>query len=102
MNTQILHRLVVVLRRRGYAPATVFTCLHVNTFTLFRKPGILNHLNTDSGRTSVLVLLDLSAAFDTVDNILLDRLENWVGLSATVLNWFESYLKDRKKRCFYR
>ena len=24
------------------------------------------HLNTDSGRTSVLVLLDLSAAFDTV------------------------------------
>ena len=49
-----------------------------------------------SGRISVLVLLDLSAAFDIVDNILLDRLENWVGVSATVLNWFESYLKDRK------
>lgn len=49
------------------------------------------HLNTDSGRISVLLLLDLSAAFDAVDhNILLDRLENWV-----VLNWFESYLKDR-------
>ena len=43
-----------------------------------------------------LILNILLVAFDTVDhNILVDRLENWVGLSETVLNWFESYLKDR-------
>ena len=47
------------------------------------------HLNTDCGKISVLVLLDLSAAFDTVDhNTLLDRLQNWVGLSGTACKLF--------------
>jgi len=42
-----------------------------------------------------IVLLDLSAAFDTIDhNILLNRLENYVGIEI-VLAWFKSYLSDR-------
>lgn len=46
-------------------------------------------LNSDSGNLSVVVLLDLSAAFDTVDySVLLERLENWIRLSDTVLCWF--------------
>ncbi len=53
-------------------------------------------LNSDSGKISVLLLLDLSVAFNTVDhNILLERLENWVGLCGMVLKWFRSYLEGR-------
>ncbi len=44
---------------------------------------------------SLLVLLDLSAVFDTIDhNILLNRLENFVSISGSALAWFKSYLSN--------
>uniref|UniRef100_A0AAR2IX88 Reverse transcriptase domain-containing protein n=1 Tax=Pygocentrus nattereri TaxID=42514 RepID=A0AAR2IX88_PYGNA len=53
-------------------------------------------LASDQGYISLLVLLDLSAAFDTIDhNILLERLENMVGFTGTALSWFRSYLSER-------
>ena len=50
----------------------------------------------DNKCEAVLVLLDLSAAFDTIDHaILLDSLRDRYGFSGTVPRWIESYLKDR-------
>ena len=50
-------------------------------------------LALDTGDLAVLTLLDLSAAFDSVDhNTLLRRLQTSYGLSGNVMNWFASYL----------
>ncbi len=51
---------------------------------------------SDAGDCSVLVLLDLSAAFDTVDHCsLINRLYSLVGISGSALEWLSSYLYDR-------
>ena len=50
---------------------------------------------TDNGQVSPLVLLDLSAAFDTVDHeILVSVLSKRFSLAETVLYWCQSYLND--------
>ena len=68
--------------------------LHSTETTLIR---ICNDIMSvmDDGRVGALVMLDLSAAFDTVDHgLLLDRLRV-VGVRGKALSWFRSYLDDR-------
>ena len=56
-------------------------------------------LNMDKGKVTALTLLDLSAAFDTIDhNIPIKCLSIWHSISGTALSWFPSYLTDRYQR----
>jgi Reverse transcriptase (RNA-dependent DNA polymerase) len=59
-------------------------------------------LAMDKKMVTGLVLLDLSAAFDTVDHhILIERLCKSFGLGGIVIDWFRSYLSDRTQAICY-
>ena len=78
-----------------------------NTCQLTYRPGhstetallkVVNDLflSLSKGNMSVLALLDISSAFDTIDHtILVHRLHTDFGFTDTVLQWFSSYLTDR-------
>ena len=53
----------------------------------------------DNGNLSVLTLLDLPAAFDTIDHsILLERLQTSFGIDGLPLKWVKSYLSNRHQK----
>ena len=64
------------------------------TALLYVQNDILASL--DAGHCTALLLLDLSAAFDTIDHsILTHRLQHWFGILSTALNLLSSFLSDK-------
>lgn len=73
------------MHRRGHSTETAL--LHV-----------LNSVYSaaDNKKATLLVGLDISAAFDTIEHhILIDRFESEFGVDGAALNWLRSYLSDR-------
>ena len=92
--SKILERVVVIQLQTHLDEAGLMTAFQ----SAYRKHHIQNDilLNMAKGSVSALILLDLLAAFDTIDHtILLDRLNVCYGFSELALGWFQSYLLGR-------
>ena len=70
---------------------TRVTRIHFASPTTHAKYG-----NIDKSQSTLLVALDLSASFDTVEHsVLLTRLQNSFGVTGVAREWIASYLADR-------
>jgi len=73
--------------RQGHSTETALLCALESVYSAI-----------DKKKLAVLVGLDISAAFDTVNHaILLERLHSVFGVTGTALNWLSSYLSDRQQ-----
>jgi len=80
--------------RRGFSTETALLKVYADLFTAFDS-------NTDN--QAVLTLLDMTAAFDTVDHsIFLQRLQRSYGISGNALACFTSYLAAREQSVRFR
>lgn len=52
---------------------------------------------TDGGKLTILVLLDFSKAFDTVDHSMLCQILRFIGMHSDSVELLKSYLENRKQ-----
>ena len=71
-------------------------CHSTETALVKIKHDINLAMDQDSG--VLLILLDLSAAFDTIDHSTLIERLRCLGINGQVLQWFTSYLQNRTQR----
>ena len=91
---------VVLCQLSSHLLTNILFCFHQSAYHAGHSTErvllkIVNDLLSalDEDKVTLLLLLDLSAAFDTIDHsILLSRLSYSFAISDTVLAWFTSYL----------
>ena len=85
MTTNGLHECLQSSYKKYHSTETALTCIH---------DDILGAA-VDEKQCVILLLLDLSAAFDTIDHdMLLSRLQKYIDLRDTALDWLRSYLSQ--------
>lgn len=65
-------------------------CFVHNSVTALTK--ITNYMAADFSLLTILILLDFSAAFDTISHITLLKRLSSIGITHTLRDWFKSYL----------
>ena len=76
---------------------SAYKCFHSKEIALLK---VQNEIlcERDNQKCVVLLLLEMSAAFDTVDHeLLLERMSKRYGVPGNALKWFRSYIQDRKQ-----
>ena len=95
----VLKQLIIHISKFDCLPwfQSAYREFHSVETALSRVHNDLYKVKTQS-RRSILILLDLSSAFDTIDReLLLNDLEGW-GINGKALQWIHSYLSNRKFR----
>ena len=100
-TSKVLERIVATQIKTYLHDNNLFSdayCCHHSTETALLRVQNDLLLAVDKGQEAVLVLLDYSAAFDTIDHeTLFQRPKDRYGICGTVLKWFISYLEQRHK-----
>ena len=88
MTYNNLHEYLQSAYKPGHSTETALVKVQNDILTSIDQHGIV-----------ILILLDLSAAFDTIDHdVLFSRMESTLGITGPALEWFRSYLGDRTLR----
>jgi hypothetical protein len=88
MSSNHLHEPLQSAYKKFHSTETALVKVHNDIMWAMERQGV-----------TVLLLLDLSSAFDTIDHkVLMNRMKGILGINNTALEWIKSYLTGRTQR----